>query len=93
MVEAVKDARDALANAAGFRITKVAINGRKNLSQDEVLAIGAEVDEGGAGLSQAGQTVLDVWAKLDAGAIADRAEAFDEADRRVREQQQAAAEE
>jgi cell division protein FtsQ len=40
MVEAVKDARDALANAAGFRITKVAINGRKNLSQDEVLAIG-----------------------------------------------------
>ena len=58
-----------------------------------MLAIGAEVDEGGAGLSQAGQTVLDVWAKLDAGAIADRAEAFDEADRRVREQQQAAAEE
>lgn len=40
MVEAVKDARDALANAAGFRIARVAINGRKNLSQDEVLAIG-----------------------------------------------------
>lgn len=40
MVEAVKDARDAMANAAGFRIAKVAINGRKNLSQDEVLAIG-----------------------------------------------------
>lgn len=40
MVEAVKDARDALANAAGFRIARVAINGRKNLTQDEVLAIG-----------------------------------------------------
>ncbi len=60
---------------------------------DEVLAIGAEVDEGLAGLSQAGQTVMDVWEKLDAGAIGDQAEAFDEADRRVREQQQAAAEE
>ena len=60
---------------------------------DEVLAIGAEVDEGASGLSEAGQTVMDVWEKLDAGAIEDRAEAFDEADRRVREQQQAAAEE
>ncbi len=60
---------------------------------DEVLAIGAEVDEGAAGLSKAGQTVMDVWAKLDAGAIEDKAEAFDEADRRVREHQQAAAEE
>jgi hypothetical protein len=60
---------------------------------DEVLAIGAEADEGASGLSEAGQTVMDVWEKLDAGAIEDRAEAFDEADRRVREQQQAAAEE
>ena len=60
---------------------------------DEVLAVGAEVDEGATGLSEAGQTVMDVWEKLDAGAIEDRAEAFDEADRRVREQQQAAAEE
>jgi len=60
---------------------------------DEVLAVGAEVDEGASGLSEAGQTVMDVWEKLDAGAIEDRAEAFDEADRRVREQQQAAAEE
>ncbi|ETR78855.1 cell division protein FtsQ [Afipia sp. P52-10] len=40
MVEAMQDARDAMANAAGFRIARVAINGRKNLSQDEVLAIG-----------------------------------------------------
>ena len=34
------DARNALANSAGFRIKEVAINGRKQLSQDEVLAIG-----------------------------------------------------
>jgi cell division protein FtsQ len=39
-VVAVSDARNALANSAGFRITSVAINGRKQLSQDEVLAIG-----------------------------------------------------
>jgi len=34
------DGRNALANSAGFRITSVAINGRKQLSQDEVLGIG-----------------------------------------------------
>jgi cell division protein FtsQ len=34
------EARNALANSAGFRITTVAIGGRKQLSQDEVLAIG-----------------------------------------------------
>jgi len=53
---------------------------------DEVLAIGAEVDEGATGLSEAGQSVMDIWDKMDAGAIADAAEAFEEADRRVREQ-------
>ena len=36
----LSDARNALANSAGFRITEVAINGRRQLSQDEVLAIG-----------------------------------------------------
>src|SRR5579872_7061883 len=36
----LSDTRNALANSAGFRITSVAINGRKQLSQDEVLAIG-----------------------------------------------------
>jgi len=36
----LNDARNALANSIGFRITAVAINGRKQLSQDEVLAIG-----------------------------------------------------
>jgi cell division protein FtsQ len=37
---AFSDSRNALANSIGFRITQVAINGRKQLSQDEVLAIG-----------------------------------------------------
>jgi len=60
---------------------------------DEVLSLGAEVDEGAAGLSEAGQTVMKVWEKLDTGDIADQGEAFDEADRRVREQQGAVAEE
>jgi cell division protein FtsQ len=37
---AFSDSRNALANWIGFRITEVAINGRKQLTQDEVLAIG-----------------------------------------------------
>ena len=37
---ALSDTRNALANSAGFRIRTVVINGRKQLSQDEVLAIG-----------------------------------------------------
>jgi len=37
---AMSDTRNALANAIGFRITAVAISGRKQLTQDEVLAIG-----------------------------------------------------
>lgn len=36
----LSDARNAVANAAGFRITSVAITGRKQLTQDEVLAVG-----------------------------------------------------
>lgn len=40
LAAALSDTRNALANSAGFRITTVAINGRKQLSQDEVLAIG-----------------------------------------------------
>ncbi len=52
---------------------------------DEILAVGAEVDQGSASLSDAGQTVLDVWDKMDAGAITDSSEAFEEADRSVRE--------
>ena len=52
---------------------------------DEILAIGAAVDEGAATLSEAGKTVMKVWEKMDAGAITDKTEAFDEADRSVRE--------
>jgi cell division protein FtsQ len=37
---ALGDSRNALANSAGFRITAVAVDGRKQLTQDEVLAIG-----------------------------------------------------
>jgi len=37
---ALSDTRNAVANYAGFRITTVGINGRKQLTQDEVLAIG-----------------------------------------------------
>ena len=36
----IADGRNALANSAGFRITSVVVNGRKQLSQDEVLGIG-----------------------------------------------------
>ena len=36
----LSEARNAMANSAGFRITSVAINGRKQLTQDEILAIG-----------------------------------------------------
>jgi cell division protein FtsQ len=37
---ALGDGRNAIANSAGFRIATVAINGRRQLTQDEVLAIG-----------------------------------------------------
>jgi cell division protein FtsQ len=37
---ALSDTRNSIANSAGFRITAVSINGRKQLSQDEVLATG-----------------------------------------------------
>src|SRR3977135_4538427 len=40
LTTALSDARNAIANSAGFRITAVAINGRKQLTQDEGLAIG-----------------------------------------------------
>jgi cell division protein FtsQ len=40
LLAALSDARNAVANAAGFRITSVAISGRKQLTQDEVLAVG-----------------------------------------------------
>jgi len=39
-ITAVSNTRNAIANSAGFRITTVAITGRKQLTQDEVLGIG-----------------------------------------------------
>src|ERR1700742_1258145 len=39
-IATLSEARNAIANSAGFRITSVAINGRKQLTQDEILAIG-----------------------------------------------------
>lgn len=39
-IAALDDTRNALANATGFRITSVTINGRTQLTQDEVLAVG-----------------------------------------------------
>ncbi len=56
---------------------------------DRLLEIGAGIDEGAAGLSEAGQEVLNIWDKMDQGVYADTGEAFDEADRQVREQQTA----
>ena len=56
---------------------------------DEILSMGAEVDQGSAGVSEAGRQVLDIWEKMDTGLIHDQKEGFDEADRRVREQQSA----
>src|SRR3977135_729934 len=40
LMASLSDTRNAIANSAGFRITAVTITGRKQLSQDEVLAIG-----------------------------------------------------
>src|SRR6202022_2938363 len=40
LASVLSDARNAAANSFGFRIATVAINGRKHLSQDEILAIG-----------------------------------------------------
>jgi hypothetical protein len=52
---------------------------------DAILSVGSSADERAAGLTEAGQTVMKVWEKLDTGAITDTAQAFDEADRSVRE--------
>ncbi|MEE8170143.1 MAG: hypothetical protein V3T70_06315 [Phycisphaerae bacterium] len=50
---------------------------------DSILTIGEAGAE--AHLSDAGQQVLDMWDRLDTGLIKDESEAYDEADRRVRE--------
>lgn len=59
---ALRDARDATANAAGFRIAHVAVAGRKQLGQEDVLAIG-------------GVTGRQSLLFLDAAAVRDRLKA------------------
>jgi hypothetical protein len=54
---------------------------------DSILSVVTGVDEGTPGVSAAGQEVLDIWSKLDDGAIQDKDVGFDEADRRVRGRQ------
>ena len=54
---------------------------------DGILGVAAGIDEGAAGLSQAGNEVMDIWDKMDTGTIRDGEEGFEEADRRVRERQ------
>src|SRR5262249_27148074 len=39
VVAAVKDARDGVANAAGFRIVSIALAGHRHVSREEVLAV------------------------------------------------------
>lgn len=59
---ALRDARDATANAAGFHIARVAISGRKQLTQDDILGIG-------------GVTERSSLLFLDASAVRDRLKA------------------
>lgn len=54
---------------------------------DSMLKVGLE--EGESALSPGSQHVLDIWDQMDTGLMKDTAEAFDEADRRVRERHKA----
>jgi hypothetical protein len=55
---------------------------------DSMLQVGVEGGE--SALTPGSQQVLDIWEQMDTGLIKDADEAFDEADRRVRERHQAA---
>jgi hypothetical protein len=55
---------------------------------DSMLKVGLE--EGESALSPGSQQVMEIWDQMDTGLIKDANEAFDEADRRVRERHQAA---
>lgn len=57
---------------------------------DSMLSVG--VSEGESALNEAGQHVLDAWESLDRGLVKDTNEAFEEADRRVRERHKTGAE-
>jgi len=54
---------------------------------DDMLAVGGEPAQE---LTAAGRQVLDIWEKVDTGLIKNAEEAFDEADRRVRDLHKAA---
>jgi hypothetical protein len=53
---------------------------------DDLLSTAA-TEQGAAGLSEAGQAVMRIWDQVDSGMMKSTSEAFEEADRRVREQQ------
>lgn len=57
---------------------------------DAILELGHEADAESAGLSPASNELLKIWNDMDAGLIKDTNEAFDEAERRVRERGKAA---
>jgi hypothetical protein len=57
---------------------------------DEILRAGLEADESTAVVSPAARELLKIWDDMDAGLIKDADAAFDEAERRVREQERAA---
>lgn len=57
---------------------------------DDILKLGHQTDEVAAGLSPAGAELLKIWGDMDAGLIKDSSEAFDEAEKRVRERGKAA---
>ena len=57
---------------------------------DTILNIGHEADAAGAAVSPAAAELLKVWEAMDAGLIKNKEEAFDEAERRVRERGKAA---
>lgn len=56
---------------------------------DQILQLGHEADESGAAASPAAQELMRIWNDMDAGLIKDSKEAFDEAERRVRERERA----
>ncbi|MBU0640679.1 MAG: hypothetical protein KKB50_17590 [Planctomycetes bacterium] len=57
---------------------------------DEILEIGLTADKESAGVSPAAQELMKIWDDMDHGLIKDTGEAYDEAEKRVRERKQAA---
>ena len=55
---------------------------------DQILELSQE-DEGAAAVSPAAEELMKIWGDMDAGLIKDSSEAFDEAEKRVRERQRA----